>query len=194
MAARRFVDAELLTAPKLNDLSDSIDANTAAVATEAEARATGDADRVEKAGDTMTGWLTISLEAPRLILKKPASGSNITVLGQTGTANRWSATFGDSTAESGSNVGSDFTLDRYNDAGTYIDSPLSIKRSTGVLTLSTSMVIGGSGGPKVLSGSGTPESAVTAPVGSVYLRTDGSTSTTLYVKTSGTGNTGWTAK
>lgn len=44
------------------------------------------------------------------------------------------------------------------------------------------------------SGSGTPESAITAPVGSLYLRTDGSTSTTLYVKTSGTGNTGWTAK
>ena len=47
---------------------------------------------------------------------------------------------------------------------------------------------------KVLSGAGTPEAAVAAPIGSLYLRTDGSTSTTLYVKTSGTGNTGWTAK
>lgn len=44
------------------------------------------------------------------------------------------------------------------------------------------------------SGAGTPEGAVTAPVGSVHLRTDGSTSTTLYIKTSGSGNTGWTAK
>lgn len=43
-------------------------------------------------------------------------------------------------------------------------------------------------------GSGSPEGVVTANVGSLYLRTDGSTSTTLYVKTSGTGNTGWTAK
>lgn len=43
-------------------------------------------------------------------------------------------------------------------------------------------------------GTGSPESVVTANVGSLYLRTDGSTSTTLYVKTSGTGNTGWTAK
>lgn len=43
-------------------------------------------------------------------------------------------------------------------------------------------------------GSGTPEGAVSAPIGSVFLRSDGSTSTTLYVKTSGTGNTGWTAK
>jgi len=44
------------------------------------------------------------------------------------------------------------------------------------------------------SGSGSPEGVVTAPIGTLYLRTEGSTTTTLYVKTSGTGNTGWTAK
>lgn len=49
-------------------------------------------------------------------------------------------------------------------------------------------------GVSIKSGAATPEAAVTAPVGSLYLRTDGSTSTTLYVKTSGAGNTGWTAK
>lgn len=42
-------------------------------------------------------------------------------------------------------------------------------------------------------GSGTPESSVTANIGSLYHRTDGSTGTTLYVKESGTGNTGWAA-
>lgn len=52
----------------------------------------------------------------------------------------------------------------------------------------------GSAGQFLSSGAGSPESVVTAPVGSLYLRNDGSTSTTLYVKTSGTGNTGWTAK
>lgn len=45
-----------------------------------------------------------------------------------------------------------------------------------------------------LRGSGTPESAVTAPVGSIFLRTDGGAGTTLYVKESGTGDTGWIAK
>jgi hypothetical protein len=45
-----------------------------------------------------------------------------------------------------------------------------------------------------ISGAGSPEGVVTAIVGALYSRTDGSTSTTLYVKTSGTGNTGWTAK
>ena len=44
------------------------------------------------------------------------------------------------------------------------------------------------------TGSGTPEGAVTAPVGTLYLRTDGGAATTLYVKESGTGNTGWVAK
>ena len=44
------------------------------------------------------------------------------------------------------------------------------------------------------SGSGSPESVVTAPVGSLYTRTDGGAGTTLYVKESGAGNTGWVAK
>lgn len=43
-------------------------------------------------------------------------------------------------------------------------------------------------------GTGSPESVVTAPVGTLFLRTDGGTSTTLYVKETGSGNTGWVAK
>jgi hypothetical protein len=44
------------------------------------------------------------------------------------------------------------------------------------------------------AGNGTPEGVVTAPVGSLFSRLDGGAITTLYVKTSGVGNTGWTAK
>jgi hypothetical protein len=44
------------------------------------------------------------------------------------------------------------------------------------------------------SGTGTPEGAVTAGVGSVFRRTDGGAGTCLYIKESGTGNTGWVAK
>ena len=44
------------------------------------------------------------------------------------------------------------------------------------------------------TGTGTPEGAVTGDIGCLYTRLDGGASTTLYVKTSGTGNTGWTAK
>ena len=52
----------------------------------------------------------------------------------------------------------------------------------------------GGGGRTWRVGTGTPEGAVTAPVGSLFTRTDGGASTTLYVKESGTGNTGWAAK
>lgn len=43
-------------------------------------------------------------------------------------------------------------------------------------------------------GTGTPETLVTAGVGSVFHRRDGGAATCLYIKESGTGNTGWVAK
>jgi hypothetical protein len=45
----------------------------------------------------------------------------------------------------------------------------------------------------IKSGSGSPESAVTAGRGSIFLRKDGGANTSLYVKESGTGDTGWAA-
>lgn len=48
--------------------------------------------------------------------------------------------------------------------------------------------------PRIVTGTGTPEGAVTAGVGTLFLRANGGASTTLYVKESGTGNTGWVAK
>lgn len=45
-----------------------------------------------------------------------------------------------------------------------------------------------------LTGAGTPEGAITANVGSIFTRTNGGAGTTLYIKESGTGNTGWVAK
>lgn len=43
-------------------------------------------------------------------------------------------------------------------------------------------------------GAGDPENVVAAPIGTLYLRTDGGASTTLYVKESGSAKTGWVAK
>lgn len=43
-------------------------------------------------------------------------------------------------------------------------------------------------------GTGTPEGARVAGIGSIYHRIDGGASTSFYVKESGTGNTGWVAK
>lgn len=53
---------------------------------------------------------------------------------------------------------------------------------------------GTSSGPQDLFGTGTPEGAVTAVVGSTFRRTDGGAATSFYVKESGTGNTGWVGK
>jgi hypothetical protein len=52
----------------------------------------------------------------------------------------------------------------------------------------------GSGVVVWTSGAGDPNGSVTAEIGSLYTRTDGGASATLYVKESGTGNTGWVAK
>jgi hypothetical protein len=41
--------------------------------------------------------------------------------------------------ESGSNVGADFFIRRYSDAGALIDTPLTITRSTGLITLATAL-------------------------------------------------------
>jgi len=46
----------------------------------------------------------------------------------------------------------------------------------------------------IRTGAGTPEGSITAPVGSLFLRTDGGAGTSFYVKETGAGNTGWVAK
>jgi hypothetical protein len=48
------------------------------------------------------------------------------------------------------------------------------------------------GGVTISAGTGTPEGAVTANVGSIFLRTDNANA--FYVKQTGTGNTGWVLK
>lgn len=49
-------------------------------------------------------------------------------------------------------------------------------------------------GPMVIPGAGSPEGVVSAPVGSMFLRSDGGAATSFYIKESGSGNTGWVAK
>lgn len=48
------------------------------------------------------------------------------------------------------------------------------------------------GAVTITTGSGTPNGNTTANIGSLYLRTDFNAEGNLYVKTSTTGNTGWT--
>ena len=50
------------------------------------------------------------------------------------------------------------------------------------------------GNAAIITGNGSPEGVVVAPVGSLYLRKDGGAGTSLYVKETGAGNTGWAGK
>jgi hypothetical protein len=70
-------------------------------------------------------------------------------------------------------------------------SPSGGSKGAGTINVQNGVYVNGI---PIFSGSGTPEGAKAAVVGSLYLRTDGGASTTLYVKESGTGNTGWVAK
>lgn len=83
-------------------------------------------------------------------------------------------------------------------------SSVSTNLSGGAVMSSESMVWGNSDGAltllnqasnvRVVTKAGTPEGSIVAGIGSLCVRTDGGAVTTLYVKESGVGNTGWVAK
>ena len=72
-----------------------------------------------------TGYLTIN--------GAPTKGQDI--VGSVGGLNRWLIALGNGAAETGSNVGSDFGIYNYNDAGAMLSAALSIERSTGTVTM-----------------------------------------------------------
>jgi len=82
-------------------------------------------------GGTLSGDLLISKASPAFELNASAAGQGRWIVSRTGSLARWSIEFGSSAAESGGNAGSDFGLNRYNDAGTYLSTPLIITRNTG---------------------------------------------------------------
>lgn len=77
--------------------------------------------------------------------------------------------------------------------GSDTDVSISLKpKGVGTVNVTTGITVSGTSAVWK-SGSGSPEGVVTAPVGSLWTRTNGGASTTLYVKESGSGNTGWKA-
>jgi hypothetical protein len=83
------------------------------------------------AAATLLGDLTLSKASPVIKLSKAASGQDAQVQGLTANSPRWIMSFGNASAETGANAGSDFQLTRCNDAGTVIGAPLIINRATG---------------------------------------------------------------
>jgi hypothetical protein len=98
--------------------------------------------RVLKAGDTMTGDLTVSKVNPSLWLKKAASGQEDAIVGTTGANYRWAVVLGNNTTETGTgNAGSDFDIRRFSDAGASLGTVLTINRATGSSTFGGDITI-----------------------------------------------------
>jgi hypothetical protein len=102
-------------------------------------------------------------------------------------------------AESGSNAGSDFHIIRYDDSGAQLGTaPLSIIRSTGENRIGETTagtahlrLDRSAGNVGIITGTGSPEGVVTAPVGSMYTDTDATNGAIRWIKATGVGNTGW---
>jgi hypothetical protein len=69
------------------------------------------------------------------MLSKAAGVNNNQLQGRVGGSLRWAMELGSATGESGGNSGSDFSIDRFNDSGALIDSPITITRSNGLVNI-----------------------------------------------------------
>ena len=88
---------------------------------------------VLKGGDVMSGNLTISKPNAALTLDTTDAGQVVSYMARKGKLRWFQYTQND--AESGGNAGSSFGIGRCNDAGAYIDSPLTISRADGRVSL-----------------------------------------------------------
>jgi hypothetical protein len=111
--------------------------NTTKLATTAFVQTAGGA-RVAKIGDTMTGALTIAYadatNGANLSINPTGGVGQGVIYFKNNGVNRWAIQAVVPAQETGSNVGSDFTIFNYSDAGAAITSAFTIKRSTNVAT------------------------------------------------------------
>jgi hypothetical protein len=75
-----------------------------------------------------------------------------------------------------------------------VGTTLEVKDGASVGNIRFGVALIGSGSVRLKSGSGSPEGLHSGDVGSIYLRTDGGAGSTMYVKETGAGTTGWVAK
>jgi hypothetical protein len=105
-------------------------------------------------GGTLTGNLSLAPASGNsaLSLQASAAGLGNILQGAIGTAARWRVLLGDGAAESGTNnTGSNFTIQRFTDAGALIDTPLTIARANAAAAPATPTLT--YTGPAIFSGS-----------------------------------------
>lgn len=116
-----------------------------------------------------------------LIVSNPAVNPNARIQGEdsgVGNAGELILRGGNSTAGDGGDVTISAGTGTGNDGTILLDGD-------------TEVTNGNFTAPLIRYGTGSPEGVVTAPVGAIYSRLDGSAGSTLYTKISGVGNTGW---
>jgi hypothetical protein len=96
-----------------------------------------DTTKASLTGATFSGNISINSPSAHMVINKPGSGTSTYILSETNNVARWFLEMGNSNPETGSNAGSDLVLSRFNDAGLFLDSPISIARSTGITTFAT---------------------------------------------------------
>lgn len=134
-----------------------------------------------KGGGVLTGDITLSKSSPRMTFDNTAASSDIVLL-ESGSGSFAVQQVAGSTTTNLFSVNTAGEVTIYDASG----NVAYVLQTTLASLLATAA--------NILSGSGSPEGSVTATVGKLYLRTNGGANTTLYVKESGTGNTGWVAK
>lgn len=97
-------------------------------------------------GETVfSGDLKLTKAAPFIRINKAASGQAQGIEGDTNGSVRWVLNLGDSAAETGANAGSNISLNRFTDAGAYIDTTLMINRASAKLDITGDLSINKAG-------------------------------------------------
>lgn len=95
-------------------------------------------------GGTITGGVAIHAPSPVLTLFPTAPNQSVGIFGtNSGQMARWGIELNDGSGESGSNTGSNFAIDRFNDAGSFIDRVLTINRQSGQISVGAALNLPG---------------------------------------------------
>ncbi len=86
--------------------------------------------------------LVASADSDAALHIRGTSGRTKRINLQTGIFDRWGISV-DATTEAGSNAGSNFAVNRYDDAGAFIDAPLTIGRSSGQVAVAHDLLVSG---------------------------------------------------
>ena len=105
-------------------------------------QADADTRYVNVTGDTMSGDLKVAKSGPKITLDK-ADNVGANIFSTLGGLSRWQLNLANGIVESGGNAGSNFQLNRFNDAGTLLDTPFQITRSTGVADFAVKPTVAG---------------------------------------------------